>query len=155
MLREVDALGGEMGKTADECTLQSRMLNLGKGPAVHSLRAQIDRTKYARVMKHKLEQCENLVMRQAEVIDIERDGENWLLTTRLGAVYSAARSCLTGTFLGGRIFVGEVSYAGGPDGMFPATELAGSLKELGISLRRFKNRYSGARAALIHRFYRP
>ena len=88
LVREVDALGGEMGKTADECTLQSRMLNLGKGPAVHSLRAQIDRNKYARVMKHKLEQCENLVMRQAEVIDIERGGENWLLTTRLGAVYT-------------------------------------------------------------------
>ena len=115
------------------------MLNLGKGPAVHSLRAQIDRNKYARVMKHKLEQCENLVMRQAEVIDIERDGENWLLTTRLGAVYTCRAVVLaTGTFLGGRIFVGEVSYAGGPDGMFPATELAGSLKELGISLRRFK-----------------
>lgn len=93
LVREVDALGGEMGKTADECTLQSRMLNLGKGPAVHSLRAQIDRNKYARVMKHKLEQCENLVMRQAEVIDIERDGNNWLLTTRLGAVYTCARSC--------------------------------------------------------------
>ena len=139
LVREVDALGGEMGKTADECTLQSRMLNLGKGPAVHSLRAQIDRNKYARVMKHKLEQCENLVMRQAEVIDIERDGENWLLTTRLGAVYTCRAVVLaTGTFLGGRIFVGEVSYAGGPDGMFPATELAGSLKELGISLRRFK-----------------
>ena len=139
LVREVDALGGEMGKTADECTLQSRMLNLGKGPAVHSLRAQIDRNKYARVMKHKLEQCENLVMRQAEVIDIERDGNNWLLTTRLGAVYTCRAVVLaTGTFLGGRIFVGEVSYAGGPDGMFPATELAGSLKELGISLRRFK-----------------
>ena len=139
LVREIDALGGEMGKTADECTLQSRMLNLGKGPAVHSLRAQIDRNKYARVMKHKLEQCENLVMRQAEVIGIERDGENWLLTTRLGAVYTCRAVVLaTGTFLGGRIFVGEVSYAGGPDGMFPATELAGSLKELGISLRRFK-----------------
>ena len=103
LVREVDALGGEMGKTADECTLQSRMLNLGKGPAVHSLRAQIDRNKYARVMKHKLEQCENLVMRQAEVIDIERDGENWLLTTRLGAVYTCRAVVLaTGTFLGGR-----------------------------------------------------
>lgn len=78
-------------------------------------------------------------MRQAEVIDIEREGENWLLTTRLGAVYTCRAVVLaTGTFLGGRIFVGEVSYAGGPDGMFPATELAGSLKELGISLRRFK-----------------
>ena len=103
LVREVDALGGEMGKTADECTLQSRMLNLGKGPAVHSLRAQIDRNKYARVMKHKLEQCENLVMRQAEVIDIERDGENWLLTTRLGAVYTCRAVVLA---------TGGVSYRG-------------------------------------------
>ena len=139
LVRELDALGGEMARAADKACIQYRMLNLGKGPAVHSLRAQIDRNKYARVMKHKLEQCENLVMRQAEVIDIERDGENWLLTTRLGAVYTCRAVVLaTGTFLGGRIFVGEVSYAGGPDGMFPATELAGSLKELGISLRRFK-----------------
>lgn len=139
LVREIDALGGEMGKTADVCTLQSRMLNLGKGPAVHSLRAQIDRNQYARVMKHKLELCPNLEMKQAEVVDLQRAEEGWVLTTRLGAQYACRAVVLaTGTFLGGRIFVGDVSYAGGPDGMFPATELAGALKKLGIALRRFK-----------------
>lgn len=139
LVREIDALGGEMGKTADACTLQSRMLNLGKGPAVHSLRAQIDRNQYARVMKHKLELCPNLEMKQAEVVDLQRAAEGWVLTTRLGAQYTCRAVVLaTGTFLGGRIFVGDVSYAGGPDGMFPATELAGALKKLGIALRRFK-----------------
>ena len=139
LVREIDALGGEMGKTADACTLQSRMLNLGKGPAVHSLRAQIDRNQYARVMKHKLELCPNLEMKQAEVVDLQRAAEGWVLTTRLGAQYACRAVVLaTGTFLGGRIFVGDVSYAGGPDGMFPATELAGALKKLGIALRRFK-----------------
>lgn len=139
LVREIDALGGEMGKTADACTLQSRMLNLGKGPAVHSLRAQIDRNQYARVMKHKLELCPNLEMKQAEVVDIEQAGDGWLLTTRLGAQYDCKAVVLaTGTFLGGKIFVGDVSYAGGPDGMFPATELAGALSRLGIELRRFK-----------------
>lgn len=139
LVREIDALGGEMGKTADACTLQSRMLNLGKGPAVHSLRAQIDRNQYARVMKHKLELCPNLEMKQAEVVDLQRAAEGWVLTTRLGAQYACRTVVLaTGTFLGGRIFVGDVSYAGGPDGMFPATELAGALKKLGIALRRFK-----------------
>ena len=139
LVREIDALGGEMGKTADACTLQSRMLNLGKGPAVHSLRAQIDRNQYARVMKHKLELCPNLEMKQAEVVDLQRAAEGWVLTTRLAAQYACRAVVLaTGTFLGGRIFVGDVSYAGGPDGMFPATELAGALKKLGIALRRFK-----------------
>ena len=139
LVREIDALGGEMGKTADACTLQSRMLNLGKGPAVHSLRAQIDRNQYARVMKHKLELCPNLEMKQAEVVDLQRAAEGWVLTTRLGAQYACRAVVLaTDTFLGGRIFVGDVSYAGGPDGMFPATELAGALKKLGIALRRFK-----------------
>ena len=139
LVREIDALGGEMGKTADACTLQSRMLNFGKGPAVHSLRAQIDRNRYARVMKHKLELCPNLEMKQAEVVDLQRAEEGWVLTTRLGAQYACRAVVLaTGTFLGGRIFVGDVSYAGGPDGMFPATELAGALKKLGIALRRFK-----------------
>lgn len=139
LVREIDALGGEMGKTADECTLQSRMLNLGKGPAVHSLRAQIDRNRYARVMKHKLELCPNLEMKQAEVVDLVQAEDGWLLTTRLGAQYVCKAVVLaTGTFLGGRIFVGDVSYAGGPDGMFPATELADALKRLGIALRRFK-----------------
>ena len=103
LVRELDALGGEMARAADKACIQYRMLNRGKGPAVHSLRAQIDRNKYARVMKHKLEQCENLVMRQAEVIDIERDGNNWLLTTRLGAVYTCRAVVLA---------TGGVSYRG-------------------------------------------
>lgn len=139
LVREIDALGGEMGKTADECMLQSRMLNLGKGPAVHSLRAQIDRNKYAQTMKHKLELCENLELKQAEVVSLKRDGEFWLATTRLGAVYTAGAVIIaTGTFLGGKVFVGDVAYDSGPDGMFPAAFLPDSLKELGISLRRFK-----------------
>lgn len=139
LVREIDALGGEMGKTADACTLQSRMLNLGKGPAVHSLRAQIDRNLYSQTMKHTLEQCENLQLRQAEIVSLEQDGNSWLLTTRLGAVYTAKSVILaTGTFLGGKIFVGEVSYESGPDGMFPAAFLPDSLEKLGISLRRFK-----------------
>jgi len=139
LVREIDALGGEMGKTADMATIQSRMLNLGKGPAVHSLRAQIDRTKYAQIMKHKLEICENLFIKQAEVIKIEKKDDLWLLTTQLGAVYEfKAVIIATGTFLGGRVFVGDVSYNSGPDGLFPATELAKSLKDLGLSMRRFK-----------------
>ena len=139
LVREIDALGGEMGKTADECTIQSRMLNLGKGPAVHSLRAQIDRSLYARVMKHKLELCDNLELRQAEIIDLKPIDGRWEVTTRLGAVYRAAAVILcTGTFMGGKIFVGEVSFESGPDGMFPSAFLPDRLRELGISLRRFK-----------------
>lgn len=139
LVREIDALGGEMGKTADECTIQSRMLNLGKGPAVHSLRAQIDRSQYARVMKHKLELCKNLELRQAEVVDLKPVDGHWEVTTRLGAVYKAGAVIIcTGTFLGGRVFVGEVSYDSGPDGMFPSAFLPDRLRELGISLRRFK-----------------
>ena len=141
LVREIDALGGEMGKTADECFLQSRMLNRGKGPAVHSLRAQIDRRKYSDVMKHKLELQENLELRQAEITDIKRceDGNGYELTTRMLAVFKCKAVIIaTGTYLGGRIFVGEVSYESGPDGIFPATFLGRSLKELGLPLRRFK-----------------
>ena len=139
LVREIDALGGEMGKTTDETFLQSRMLNLGKGPAVHSLRAQIDRNHYARVMKHKLEMQENLDLVQSEIVNIERKGENWLLTGRLGAQYDCKTVILaTGTFLGGRIFVGDVSYDSGPDGMFPSAYLPDALKKLGMELRRFK-----------------
>ena len=139
LVREIDALGGEMGRTADACTIQSRMLNLGKGPAVHSLRAQIDRNHYARLMKHKLETCPNLLLRQGEIVKLEQAGEEWLLTSRLEAVYRAKAVIIaTGTFLGGKVFVGDVSYESGPDGMFPAAFLPDSLKELGISLRRFK-----------------
>lgn len=140
LVREIDALGGEMGKTTDECFLQSRMLNLGKGPAVHSLRAQIDRRKYSEIMKHKLELQEHLQMKQAEVTGLEQttDGR-WKVTTRMNAEYLADTVILaTGTFLGGRIFIGEVSYESGPDGLFPATFLSESLNKLGLRLRRFK-----------------
>ena len=140
LVREIDALGGEMGKTADECTLQSRMLNRGKGPAVHSLRAQIDRRKYSTVMKHKLELQENLDLRQAEITDIEQDNNGaWLLTTRMLGVFRAKAVVIaTGTYLGGRIYVGEVSYESGPDGIFPAAFLGESLRKLGVKTRRFK-----------------
>lgn len=140
LVREIDALGGEMGKAADANTLQSRILNLGKGPAVHSLRAQIDRRRYSEYMKHTLETQDGLELVQAEITDIKRtEAGGWELTTRLEAVYRAKAVILaTGTFLGGRIYVGDVSYDGGPDGMFPATELSKALKKLGLSLRRFK-----------------
>ncbi len=140
LVREIDALGGEMGRTADEATLQSRMLNLGKGPAVHSLRAQIDRREYSKIMKHKLELQPNLLVKQAEVTALERTGTGeWLLTTRMEAQYTAKAVILaTGTFLAGRIYVGDVSYESGPDGLFPASFLSESLRSLGLSLRRFK-----------------
>ena len=129
-----------MGIAADNNTLQTRMLNTGKGPAVHSLRAQIDRRKYCAYMKNVVENQKNLQLKQAEIVSIEKDEDGlWHLLTRLEAEYTAKCVVLaTGTFLGGRIFVGDVSYDSGPDGMFPATELAQSLKKLGVSLRRFK-----------------
>lgn len=144
LVREVDALGGEMGKTADESLLQMRMLNRGKGPAVHSLRAQIDRRQYAQIMKHKLEIQPNLELKQAEIVSIKKsdDFENdgmWVLETRMNAeIYAKTVIIATGTFLGGKIFIGEVSYDSGPDGIFPATFLGQSLKDLGLPLRRFK-----------------
>ena len=139
LVREIDALGGEMGRTADACFLQSRMLNRGKGPAVHSLRAQIDRREYSKIMKHKLELQQNLQLKQAEVVDLCREGEDWKVVTRMGAEYIAKAVILaTGTYLGGRIFVGDVSYESGPDGMFPSAFLGAALKKIGLSLRRFK-----------------
>lgn len=140
LVREIDALGGEMGKAADANTLQSRILNLGKGPAVHSLRAQIDRRPYSEYMKHVLEKQDSLELCQAEIVKIEKtDSGKWKLHTKLEAVYEAQCVILaTGTFLGGRVYVGDVSYESGPDGMFPATQLALCLKELGIPTRRFK-----------------
>ena len=139
LVRELDALGGEMGKTTDECFLQSRMLNLGKGPAVHSLRAQIDRNHYARIMKHKLELQDNLDLIQAEVCGLRKNGDVWELSTRTGAVHSCKTVILaTGTFLAGKIFIGELSYNGGPDGMFPSMFLSDDLKKIGLNLRRFK-----------------
>ena len=140
LVRELDALGGEMGKAADATTLQSRMLNRGKGPAVYSLRAQIDRREYCTYMKHAVERQENLDVKQAEIVHIEkRDDGLWHCITRLGADYACKCVILaTGTFLGGRIYIGEVNYESGPDGNFPATELSKSLAKLNIPLRRFK-----------------
>lgn len=140
LVREIDALGGEMGIAADHTLIQSRMLNLGKGPAVHSPRAQIDRREYSSYMKNVIESTENLEMRQAEVTSLSKlENGTWELKVRLEAIYHAKCVILaTGTFLGGRVFVGDVSYASGPDGLFPATELAESLKKLGIATRRFK-----------------
>ena len=140
LVREIDALGGEMGIAADANTLQSRILNLGKGPAVHSLRAQIDRRPYSEYMKHVMEKQENLEIRQAEIVKIEKSDDGmWLLHTNLEAIYKAQCVILaTGTFLAGKVYVGDVSYESGPDGMFPAKKLALSLKELGLPLRRFK-----------------
>ena len=139
LVREIDAIGGEMGKTADESMLQMRMLNRGKGPAVHSLRAQIDRRKYSEIMKHKMELQKNLQIHQAEIVSIQQGENVWLLETRMKAVYECKAVVIaTGTFLGGRVYIGDVSYESGPDGIFPATFLGQSLKDLGLSLRRFK-----------------
>lgn len=140
LVREIDALGGEMGKAADKNEIQSRMLNRGKGPAVHSLRAQIDRREYSKYMKHVLELQENLDVKQAEIVDLSRGKDGlWRLKTRLEAIYSAKCVVLaTGTFLGGRVYIGDVSYESGPDGMFPANELSKALYNMKIPLRRFK-----------------
>lgn len=139
LVREVDALGGEMGIAADKNSIQTRMLNRGKGPAVHSLRAQIDRRDYAKYMKHTLEKQENLDLKQAEITDLYKKDGVFFLKTQLEAVYSAKAVVLaTGTFLGGRVYIGDVSYESGPDGMFPATKLSAALKKMNIPLRRFK-----------------
>ena len=139
LVREIDALGGEMGKAADKYSLQSRMLNMGKGPAVHSLRAQIDRREYSAGMKHTLELTDNLEIRQGEIVNLYKDGDEWVAVTKLEAVFRARAVILaTGTFLGGRVYIGDVSYSSGPDGMFPANELSKALYKLNIPLRRFK-----------------
>ena len=140
LVRELDALGGEMGKAADETFLQMRMLNRGKGPAVHSLRAQIDRRAYADRMKHCLELQKNLELRQAEITNlVKNDDGEWELTTRLKTKYLAKAVVIaTGTYLGGVVFVGDVSYESGPDGIFPSKFLPDALKNMGMSIRRFK-----------------
>lgn len=140
LVREIDSLGGEMGKAADKNTLQSRMLNRGKGPAVHSLRAQIDRRNYSGYMKHTLELQPNLHLRQAEIVDLFTDEQGlWHVVTKLDAEYICKAVVIaTGTFLGGRIYVGEVNYPGGPDGTFAANELSKALYKLNLPLRRFK-----------------
>ena len=140
LVRELDALGGEMGKAADKACIQYRMLNLGKGPAVHSLRAQADRRRYQEVMKHTLELQDNLRVKQAEVVDIGvEDGRVVSVTTHTGATYSCrAVIAATGTYLDGRTIVGEVLRSSGPDGLAAAVPLGARLKELGLGMRRFK-----------------
>lgn len=141
LVREIDALGGEMGKAADATFIQSRMLNRGKGPAVHSLRAQIDRRKYSEEMKKRLEQQENLDIRQAEITKIlfDTDGSPCGVVSHTGGVYRCSAVIVaTGTYLKGKIIIGEISYSGGPDGMFPADSLSECLVKQGIRLMRFK-----------------
>ncbi|MBE7064612.1 MAG: tRNA uridine-5-carboxymethylaminomethyl(34) synthesis enzyme MnmG [Ruminococcaceae bacterium] len=144
LVREIDALGGSMGKIADKTTLQSKILNRAKGPAVYSLRAQIDRRDYQVEMKHELELEKNLEVKQGEIIDIlTEDGENIPfvtgVVTHTGATYKCKSVILsTGTYLKGRVIIGDVSYSSGPDGLFPANSLSARLKELGFTLKRFK-----------------
>ena len=140
LVRELDALGGQMGVAADRCCIQYRMLNRGKGPAVHSLRAQADRRRYQEYMKQVLETQENLELKQAEVVSIETEnGAVTGLTTRLGAFYAARAVILaTGTFLDSSVIIGETVLSSGPDGMHAAVGLSDSLRALGLSLRRFK-----------------
>ena len=139
LVYELDALGGEMGRVADKVCMQSRLLNRGKGPAVHSLRMQADRSRYRVLMKQVIEETPNLTLRQSEIVEIRRDGENWLCVTKYGAVWKTKTViCCTGTYLEGRIIVGDVSFDGGPDGMFAAVGLTDSLKKLGVPMMRFK-----------------
>ena len=140
LVREIDALGGEMGVNIDHTFIQSRMLNTSKGPAVHSLRAQADKKDYQFRMKEVLEEQENLTIRQIEVTElIVEDGKVNGVITKNGAIFRCKAVVLaTGTYLKGKIIIGEVSYSGGPNGLFPANDLSQSLLDLGISLRRFK-----------------
>ena len=140
LVRELDALGGEMARAADACCIQYRMLNRGKGPAVHSLRAQADRRHYQEFMKHTLELQENLSLKQATVVELlTENGRVSGLVTQLGAEYRV-RACViaAGTYLDSRVITGEVSLPSGPDGLRPAPELTESLRPLGLRLRRFK-----------------
>ena len=140
LVREIDALGGEMAKNIDKTFIQSRMLNTAKGPAVYSLRAQADRKKYQMEMKHTLELQENLDVKQAEIVEyILKDGKIDAVKTRIGAIYHTKVAVLcSGTYLRGKIFIGEVNYESGPDGIFPAKFLTESLEKIGIKTRRFK-----------------
>ena len=140
LVREIDALGGEMGKNIDKAFIQSKMLNTSKGPAVHSLRAQADRKKYQAEMKKTLEKQENLFVKQSEIVDIiVEDGHVCGVETNIGAIYNVKAVILaTGTYLKGKIFIGEVNYESGPDGVFPANKLSDCLKKLNIEIVRFK-----------------
>lgn len=142
LVREIDALGGQMAKTTDKTFIQSKILNFSKGPAVYSLRAQVDRRHYQLEMKHTLELQENLDIRQAEIVEILTNESKTKVTgvkTHTGAIFECKTIILTtGTYLQGRIILGEVSYSGGPDGIFPANKLSANLLDLGITLLRFK-----------------
>lgn len=140
LVREIDSLGGEMGRAADATFIQSRMLNKGKGPAVHSLRVQSDRVKYHTFMKSVLEHTENLDIKQAEVTEVcAENGKITGIKTRLGAFYPAGCVIITtGTYLGGKIHIGELNYQSGPDNVSAALQLTDSLRKLGLSMRRFK-----------------
>ncbi len=140
LVREIDALGGEMGKNIDKTFIQNRMLNKSKGPAVYSLRAQADRKKYQQEMKYTLEKQENLYIKQAEITNIKiENGIVKAIETNIGAEYKVKSVILaTGTYLKGKIFIGDVSYESGPDGVFPSNKLSEVLKENGINLLRFK-----------------
>ena len=140
LVREIDCLGGEMGKNIDKTYVQMRMLNTSKGPAVYSLRAQADRKKYQVEMKHTLERQENLYLKQAEIVDIGvKNNKIVSVTTNVGAIYNVKEVILcTGTYLKGKIFIGENSFEGGPDGVFPANKLSSVLEKLNIKLLRFK-----------------
>ncbi len=141
LVRELDALGGEMGRAADRACIQYRMLNRGKGPAVHSLRAQADRREYQKVMKHTLEKQENLSVKQAEIVDIilKNDGAVAAVKTANGAIYTCKAAVIaSGTYLGGRTIVGDTARQGGPDGMFAAVPLGDRLRAIGLDMRRFK-----------------
>ena len=140
LVREIDALGGEMGKNIDKTFIQIKMLNKSKGPAVYSLRAQADRKMYQMEMKYTLEKQENLFVKQAEITNITiKDGKVESLKTNIGAIYKVKAIILaTGTYLKGKIHIGEVSFESGPDGVFPANKLSDCLKSLGVELLRFK-----------------
>ncbi len=140
LVREIDALGGEMGINIDHTFIQSRMLNTSKGPAVHSLRAQADKKRYSERMKHLLEKEENVVLRQLEVIKIDvEDNEVKGVLTKNGAYFTTKAIILcTGTYLKGKIIIGDIIYSSGPSGLYPANDLSQSLLDLGINLRRFK-----------------
>ncbi|MCI8481956.1 MAG: tRNA uridine-5-carboxymethylaminomethyl(34) synthesis enzyme MnmG, partial [Clostridia bacterium] len=140
LVREIDALGGEMGKNIDKTFIQNRMLNKSKGPAVYSLRAQADRKMYHIEMKHTLEKQENLYLKQAEITKIEiKDNHVESVETNIGTIYKTKAVILaTGTYLKGKIYIGEKAYESGPDGVFPANQLSECLKGIGIELVRFK-----------------
>ena len=155
LVRELDALGGEMGVAADHCCIQYRMLNRGKGPAVHSLRAQAARVKYRQHMKHTLELQENLELKQAQIVEIlTAEGAVTGVRTQLGAEYGAKAVVIaTGTYLDSTVITGQSVIPSGPDGMHPSVGLADNLRALGLHLRRFKTGTPPPGQPPEHRFF--